>query len=419
MSATLDLEIEQMDFTLAYTQGILEDDIYLSGIDGVKVPEGKVLKLNRSLEGLKQSGRVWNKCISKAFKEFGLFQILADTCVFVSGDKELIVALYVDDLLIFSKSIERIKELKTYLQSNFKVRDIGQATLILSLSINRDRKNKTITLDQEQYIRNLMDKYGLEKSDLSRSCAPASNPESLMPKDSKLPEAETSVNEYQTLLGELNWLVRGTRPQNCFTTNRLAQSVCSPTIRHMVAAIHLLKYSCNTMTQRLVYSGNMSNKMKTRPLPLGYSDADFAGHPSRKSTTGSLWTFAGSPVTWASKLQRTVSTSTTEAEYLALMYNAKEAVWIAELLYEVGYTEKPECLQIYCDNKATIELTKNPVFHAKTKHIDVAAHYVRELIEDGRISIDFINTKDQLADCLTKCLGRQQYQFLCGLMGIE
>ncbi|KAI1000057.1 hypothetical protein K3495_g8141 [Podosphaera aphanis] len=127
--------------------------------------------------------------------------------------------------------------------------------------------------------------------------------------------------------------------------------------------------------------------MEGRPLPVGYSDADFAGHPSRKSTTGSLWMFAGSPITRASKLQKTVSTSTTEAEYLAMLYNAKEAVWIAELLYQVGYTSRVECLKIYCDNKAAIELTKNPVFHAKTKHIDLAAHYVRELISDGRIFI--------------------------------
>ena len=167
----------------------------------------------------------------------------------MSSDKELIVALYVDDLLIFSKNNERIKKLKAYLLSKFKVRDIGQTTLILSLSINRDRKNRTITLDQEHYIRNLMKKYDLKNADFGGSCAPSSSPESLMPKDPKSPEAEANINEYQTLLGELNWLVRGTRPQNCFTTNRLAQIAYSPAVRHMVAAMYLLKYSCNTMTQ--------------------------------------------------------------------------------------------------------------------------------------------------------------------------
>lgn len=147
MSAILDLEIEQMDFTSAYTQGILEEDIYLAGIDGVEVPDGMVLKLNRSLEGLKQSGRVWNKCISQAFKDFELRPIPADSSVFVTNDKELIVALYVDDLIIFSSNMKRITELKAYLLSRFNVRDMGQASLILSLNITRDRKNRKITLD--------------------------------------------------------------------------------------------------------------------------------------------------------------------------------------------------------------------------------------------------------------------------------
>lgn len=361
------------------------------------------MKLNRSLEGLKQSGRVWNKCISKSFREFGLSSILADTSVFVSEDKVLIVALYVDDLLL----------------KNFRVRDMGNASLILSINITRDRDNRRITLDQEHYVTSLMEKYDIYEHDAKRVSTPASSHESLLPKDFKVIEAEANINQFQSLLGELNWLVRGTRPQNCYTTNRLAQSATSPTERHMVAAMRLLKYSCNTKSQRLTYKAENSGKNLTRPLPIGYSDADFAGHPSRKSTTGSLWMFAGSPITWASKLQRTVSTSTTEAEYLALLYNAKEAIWIAELLHQIGYTNKVECLNIYCDNKAAIELTKNPVFHARTKHVDVAAHFVRELVEDNRITVSYVNTKLQLADCLTKCLGKQQYQQLCSLMNLD
>lgn len=295
---------------------------------------------------------------------------------------------------------------------------MGQASVILSINITRDRKNKKISLDQEHYIKSLMKKYEISDVDAERITTPASDAQSLLPKETTLQEVEGSVSSYQSLLGELNWLVRGTRPQNCFTTNRLAQSACAPTERHMTAAMRLLKYSCNTKSQRLIFSLESTGNLLERPLPIGYSDADFAGHPTRRSTTGSLWMFAGSPITWASKLQRTVSTSTTEAEYLALMYNGKEAVWIAQLLHQVGYTKSVECLSIFGDNKAAIELTKNPVFHARTKHIDVGAHYVRELIEDNKINVNYINTKLQLADCLTKCLGKQQYLHLCHLMGI-
>ncbi|RKF55095.1 Retrovirus-related Pol polyprotein from transposon TNT 1-94, partial [Golovinomyces cichoracearum] len=154
------------------------------------VSEGKVLKLNRSLEGLKQSGRVWNRCISKSFKDFGLLPTLADTSVFVSKDKALIVALYVDDLLIFSSDPTRIKELKNYLLDRFRVRDMGTAPLILSISITRDRENKKITLDQEHYIRNLMEKYDISDDNARRISTPASSHESLLPKTSKEIEAE-------------------------------------------------------------------------------------------------------------------------------------------------------------------------------------------------------------------------------------
>ena len=407
-----------MDFTAAYTQGLLEEDIYLAGIDGVEVPDGKVIKLDKSLEGLKQSGRVWNKHISKAFKEFGLLPIPADSCVFVSSDKILIIALYVDDLIIFSSDKSRINDFKGYLLSQFKVRDMGEAALILNIKILRDRENRCISIDQEHYINHLISKYEISEDNMKKIFTPVSTHDSLLQKESKYPEVEADVGKCQSILGKLNWLVRGTRPQNCYATNRLAQSGSCPSERHMTAAMRLLKYSCNTKSQRLAYSAEKLDK-DIRTLPTGYSDADFDGHPTRRSTTGSLWMFAGSPITWASKLQRTVSTSTTEAEYLALLYNAKEAVWISELLFEIGYTERVECLKIYCDNKATIELTKNPVFHARTKHIDTAAHYVRELVEDGRIKIEYINTKYQLADCLTKCLGRQQYQNFIKLMGIE
>ena len=110
---------------------------------------------------------------------------------------------------------------------------------------------------------------------------------------------------------------------------------------------------------------------------------------------------------------------TTEAEFLTFIYNAKEVIWISSLLFQVGYTDKLECLKILDDNKAAIELNKNPVFHAKTKHIDVAVHYVRELVDHKRIIIEYVNTKVQLSDCLTKCLAKQQQQNLCDLLGIN
>lgn len=148
----------------------------------------------------------------------------------------------------------------------------------------------------------------------------------------------------------------------------------------MVAANCLMKQSCYTKKQKQIFSARLNNKIN-RLLSVGYSDADFTGHISRKSKTPSLWMFAGSAVTWNSKLVRTVLLSTTEEEYLAFLYNAKEAGWITNLLFEIGYTNELEYLKVHGDNKAAIELMKNPVFHAKTNHIDMAGYYVRELAD--------------------------------------
>lgn len=137
VAAILDLEIEQMDFTSAFTQGVNEEDIFLAGVDGADIPENKVMKLKRSLEGLKQSGRVWNSCRSNSFKEVGLSPVQADSCVFVNNDKQIIVVLYVDEV-IFSSDLRRIEEFKKYLLTNFKVRNMGKASTILSINITRD-----------------------------------------------------------------------------------------------------------------------------------------------------------------------------------------------------------------------------------------------------------------------------------------
>jgi hypothetical protein len=152
----------------------------------------------------------------------------------------------------------------------------------------------------------------------------------------------------------------------------------------------------------------------------GYADSDFAADQSRKSTMGYVFTLGKSPVTWSSKLQRSVSTSTTEAEYHALAYAAKEAVWIRRFLEQIGcqnYVAEPTIVN--GDNDGAIALVKNPEFHARTKHIDVSTHYVRELVEDELVNVQYVPTSEMLGDCLTKPLKRVQHQQNVGRLGLE
>ena len=154
----------------------------------------------------------------------------------------------------------------------------------------------------------------------------------------------------------------------------------------------------------------------------GYSDSDFASDTTdRRSTMGYAFLLGGAAVTWASRKQQSVSTSTTEAEYVGLCNAAKEAVWIRNLLQYIGrsqYAGKEQATLIYGDNQGALRLVANPEFHAKSKHIDVQYHYVRELLEEGTIRTEYIRTSEMAADCLTKPLKRVQLKANQGALGM-
>jgi hypothetical protein len=209
---------------------------------------------------------------------------------------------------------------------------------------------------------------------------------------------------YQILIGKLNWLTRATRPDIAFVTQKLSQHAHKPTERYVAGARHVLKYLAKTASLRVEYSTEGGGNI------TGYADADYAADESRRSTMGYVYTFAGRPITWSSKLQRSVSTSTTEAEYLALAHAGKEAVWIRSMLEQLHrFNHVDKATTIYGDNQGALALVQNPEFHARTKHIDVSAHYVRELAEDQKISLQYIQTEKMLADMLTKPLKKVRH----------
>jgi hypothetical protein len=155
---------------------------------------------------------------------------------------------------------------------------------------------------------------------------------------------------------------------------------------------------------------------------LGYLDTDFASDISdRKSIMGYAFILSGAAVTWTSRKQQAISTSTTEAEYVGLCNAAKEAVWIRNFLQNIGrsiYTGGAHATRILGDNQGALRLVANPEFHSKSKHIDVQYHYVRELLEKGTISVDYIRTSEMAADCLTKPLKKGQLKANLDALGL-
>ena len=199
-----------------------------------------------------------------------------------------------------------------------------------------------------------------------------------------------------SLIGALQYLTF-TRPDLSFAVNSLCQHMQSPTEGHLVAAKHVLRY----------VQGTLSHGVLFQPGPrvlTAFTDSDWAGNPvDRRSTTGFLVFLGNNLITWSSKKQPTVSRSSTEAEYRSLAIGAAELAWIRMLLCDFGVI-LPSLPVIWCDNTSAIALASNPVFHARTKHVEVDYHFVRERVVRGDLRVLFISTNDQLADLLTKAL---------------
>ncbi len=151
-----------------------------------------------------------------------------------------------------------------------------------------------------------------------------------------------------------------------------------------------------------------------------YADADWAGDSQdRKSTTGYLFRLGEIPITWNSKKQTTVALSSTEAEYMALTEGTKEAIWLRRLLQEIQVLQDTTPTMIFGDNQGSLKLAHNLVFHSRTKHVDVRHHFIREKVESGQVTLDYISTRDQLADILTKPLGKITFERLRAQLGLE
>jgi hypothetical protein len=176
---------------------------------------------------------------------------------------------------------------------------------------------------------------------------------------------------------------------------------------------HLLRYIAGTIDTGCSFSSAPEGAHL-----IGYSDADHAGDiDDRKSTTGTLFFFGNCPVSWQSQKQRVVALSSCESEYIAAATTACQGVWLGRLLGDL-LGSAPLVANLLVDNKSAIQLCKNPVYHDRSKHIDTRYHYIRDCIEDGTVTVEYIGTEDQLADILTKALGRVQFQNLRERIGV-
>lgn len=415
--AVEDLELVQIDVKTAFLNGPLQEELYMDTPRGYDF-QGKVMKLEKSLYGLKQAARAWNLELIRVLTAHGLRMVHADASLFVMEHegRRAYLLIYVDDGLVAGKQ-EDVDYIIKGLQDKFDLRFMGEGTKLhfLSMSIERDRTTRTICLSQAKYAHEV-----LQRTNMT-DCKPKSIPMEVNAKLSKeggKPMANPGI--YAETVGMLMYLATGTRPDISFAVGQLARFMANPRQDHWLRVKWLLQYLKGTSDMYLKYGGDSGrNSEDTREL-IGFCDANYAADPdTRKSTGGYVFKWAGAAISWASKMHQTVATSTLEAEYMTSAWATKEGLWLRKLL--TAFTHKPqgEVVRLKCDNQGALALMRNPVCNQRAKHIDVSHHFVRERVIRGEIKVEYCATEEMEADILTKALSKGVHEKFSKNIGLR
>lgn len=410
VAAWKDWELENMDVNVAFLNAEVEEEIYMRQLEGYEVygPNGEelVCKLKKSIYGLKQASRNWNQTIDKWMKDYGFKASEADPCLYVKHEEQevIVVIIWVDDLIIAGSCKQIIQDFKAAISKRFSMKDLGALKWILGVEIKRDRTRRRIEMTQTAYINQMLERFGM--ADCKSVGAPAEGVLSrITAEDGGRPD-----KLYMSIVGSLLYASMITRPDITYAVQALGRHMQSCGNEHMVAAKRVLRYLQGTKDLGLVYEAGETGSGNGigQPCVVGFSDADWGGDlDTRRSTTGYLFMIeeTGGVVSWGSKLQPTVALSSAEAEYMAACAAVQEAVHLRLLMSDLGF-EQREPTVIYEDNQGCIALSDNPVYHRRTKHIDIRYHFIRERVASKEIELKYVPTKHQLADLLTKGLAK-------------
>lgn len=395
LASSRNMDLIQLDVKTAFLHGVIEEDVYIRQIEGFidKNNPDHVLKLKKSLYGLKQAPRAWYERLAKILSEANFIRSNADFSVFVKqeADSCIILAFYVDDILIASDNTSEHESVVQFLKSKFSITVLGEPSCFVGIQIDRNRSEGTIKIHQAGYIQRLLSKFNM------LSANPISTPADPHVRLQKSTTEENVSFPYSQAVGALLYLAIGTRPDIAFAVGVASRYMCNPSKTHVTAVQRIFRYLLSTPNLGLTFS------RRTPPILEGFCDADWANDiDDRKSIGAYIFTFCGSVISWSSKKQTCVATSTTDAEYMSLSQAAREALWIQKLFKDLNIEVK--ILKIYCDNSGAVSLASNPQIHQRTKHIDIIHHFVREKVLEKSITVERVPSSHQLADILTKPL---------------
>src|SRR6266702_596646 len=421
-AATLDWDLRQFDIKTAFLHGILPEDetMYMEQPEGFEEAgkEDWVMKLMKSIYGMKQASRIWNKTFNAAIVGWGFERLACEWCVYKrqSATGTIIFVVHVDDILATASSPSEIDRFKAELTSRWEISDLGEPRYALGIGITRDRSRRTISLSQTALIDRVVEEFGQTAAHAVDTPMVAGlqlqRPDHAAPVPPEVTDW-ISRTPYRSLVGSLMYIAVATRPDISYAVGRLSSFCNSFRLEHWSAAIRVLRYLKSTRTMCLNLGG--TNQLRL----LGYSDSDYANcMETSRSVGGYCFTLGSGMISWSSRKQPTVADSSCYAEYIALQGASHEAIFLRQLLDGLMLLP-PGPSPLYCDNDAASRLAEDHVWHSHTKHIRVKYHYVREQVLTGELSVQRVNSKDNTADILTKPLGRVDFLRLRQYLGLN
>ncbi|KAG7594051.1 Integrase catalytic core [Arabidopsis thaliana x Arabidopsis arenosa] len=410
LAASHGWEIHHLDVKTAFLHGELKENVYVYQPEGFEREESRnrVYKLNKALYGLRQAPRAWNNKLNHILLELQFVKCSKEPTVYRREVKEhvLIIAVYVDDIFVTGTSLDIINEFKTEMSLRFDMSDLGKLSYYLGIEVIQHVEG--ITLNQTRYALKILEEARM------KDCNMVHTPMETGLKLSKCEnEKEVDATIFRKNVGCFRYLLH-TRPDLSYCVGILSRYMQSPRETHAVAMKQCLRYLKGTTTLGLVY-----NRCESIPKIVGYSDSSHNVDPDDgRSTAGYVFYLGESPISWRSQKQETVAMSSCEAEFMGGTEAAKQAIWLQDILSEItgNVCEK---VMIKIDNRSAIALTRNPVFHGRSKHIHRRYQFIRECVENGLIEVEHVPGNEQRADILTKALGRIKFKEIRDLIGVQ
>ncbi|GJT87695.1 retrovirus-related pol polyprotein from transposon TNT 1-94 [Tanacetum coccineum] len=366
-----------MDVKTTFLYGPLKEEVYVNQPDGFVDPyhPDKVYRLKKALYGLKQAPRAWYDELSNFLVSEGFSKGSIDPTLFITkhGEDILLVQIYVDGI-------------------------------IFGIQIHQSPRG--IFINQAKYAQEILKKHGMT------SCDSIGTPMATKHLDADLSGTPVDQTKYRSMVGALMYLT-ASRPDIVHATCYCARYQAKPTEKHLTAVKRIFRYLKDSINMGLWYPKDTGFEL------TAFSDSDHAGClDSRKSTSGGIQFLGGDKlVSWSSKKQDCTSMSSAEAEYVSLSACCAQVLWLRTQLTDYGFHF--DKIPMYCDSKAAIAISCNPVQHSRTKHIDVRYHFIKEQVEKGIVELFFVGTEYQLADLFTKALSEDRFKYLVRRLGMR